>query len=266
MQTWAKYLLIIFIAFVGLWNVTKLPFLLAFNHDQDVAYNSHGIELSINLGHLVEGYRSRKMRTPPCNFMLVHSALGITLLAMVILTIVNGERRKKYCIPFFIFAIVEGFHAIPASLVNDAGFKPLFIVACAGLIGSGVWGIYTKYTYDKKPEAAEKHFVVQYFIICLINIFAAFLETPNVIKAFKYHDEHGEWLSYGDAPHPTVGHTWYDQFPEKYGVIIFFTFTCVVWGLWPLYLAEFAPAPAKEADDAVGDVEATTENTPLIIS
>jgi hypothetical protein len=37
--------------FVATWNLTKLPFYVSFNNDGDVAYNSHGIELSINLGH-----------------------------------------------------------------------------------------------------------------------------------------------------------------------------------------------------------------------
>eukprot|EP00957_Ditylum_brightwellii_P207699 15354139-Ditylum_brightwellii.AAC.1 len=92
---------------------------------------------------------------------------------MIILTIINAERRKKYCIPFFIFAIVEGLHAIPAASINDAGLAPLFLFACAGLIASGVWGIYTKYTYDKDPEAAEKNLLHQYIFIGVINFAAA---------------------------------------------------------------------------------------------
>jgi abortive infection bacteriophage resistance protein len=46
--------LIAFLAIVALWNVTKLPYYLSFNNDGNTAYNDHGIELSINLGHWVK--------------------------------------------------------------------------------------------------------------------------------------------------------------------------------------------------------------------
>jgi hypothetical protein len=46
-----KKVIIGFLLFVATWNLTKLPFYVSFNNDGDVAYNSHGVELSINLGH-----------------------------------------------------------------------------------------------------------------------------------------------------------------------------------------------------------------------
>jgi hypothetical protein len=95
--------------------------------------------------------------------MLVHSAMGLTLLAMVILVVLKVERRRKYCMIFYIFAICEGIHAIPASIFyNNAGLAPLFILGCALLIGSGVWGIWTKWVYDKDPARAEKNMLIQY--------------------------------------------------------------------------------------------------------
>lgn len=233
----AKRSFVIFLAVVILWNVTKLPFLMAFNNDGNVFYNSHGMELSINLGHWVKGYRSVKMRTPPCNFLLVHSAMGLTLLAMVILVVLKVERRRKYCMFFYIFAICEGIHAIPASIVNDAGLAPLFILACALLIGSGVWGIWTKWVYDKDPAIAEKNMLIQYAIITTVNSFAAFLETPQIIKALKSKDEKtGLFENYGDEPHASFGHTLYDQFPEKIGMTVFIVFTSIIWVVWPILL------------------------------
>jgi hypothetical protein len=173
---------IAFMSIVMLWNVTKLPFYMSFNKEGDIAYNKHGIELSINLGHWIKGYRSsRKMRTPACNFILVHSALGLTILFMMILTLVHKEWRNKYCKLFFCFAILEGFHALPASLINDAGFAPLFLFASAALVGSGVWGLKTNLEYAQDPQKAEKHLLIQYSTIAVINSFAAFLETPNII-------------------------------------------------------------------------------------
>jgi hypothetical protein len=44
---------IAFLLIVALHNLTKLPFYIALNNDGNTAYNDHGIELSINLGHWV---------------------------------------------------------------------------------------------------------------------------------------------------------------------------------------------------------------------
>ena len=252
---------IAFLSIVALWNVTKLPFYMSFNNDGDIAYNDHGIELSINLGHWIKGYRSAKMRTPACNFILVHAALGLTILFMMILTLLHKEWRNKYCRPFFCFAILEGFHALPASLINDAGLAPLFLFACVALIGSGVWGLKTNLEYAQDPTKAEKHLLIQYTIITVINSFAAFLETPNIIKALKTHDQTGVWKDYGDEPHRLVGHTLYDTLPEKVGMTFFLGFCFAVWFIWPLYLLD--TGKGKSGDDDGGNGVEEGETTPL---
>ena len=54
-----------FMMVVLLWNLVKLSFYVAYNNDDNDEYNARGVELSINLGHWIKGYRSLKMRTPP---------------------------------------------------------------------------------------------------------------------------------------------------------------------------------------------------------
>jgi len=252
---------IAFMSIVMLWNLTKLPYYMSFNNDGDIAYNEHGIELSINLGHWIKGYRSLKMRCPPCNFVLVHAALGLTILFMMILTLIHKEWRNKYCKPFFCFAILEGFHALPAALCNDAGLAPLFLFACVALVGSGVWGLKTNLEYAENPTKAEKHQLIQYTTIAVINSFAAFLETPNIIKAFKAHNQKGVWTDYGDEPHKLVGHTLYDTLPEKVGMTVFLGFCFAVWFVWPLYLIDIGEGKPDDDDDGNGAEDA--ETTPL---
>lgn len=244
-----------FLLLIALWNLTKLPFLMAFGNDGNSTYNDHGIELSINLGHWIKGFRSSKMRTPPCNFLLVHAALGITVVIMMVLTLIRKAWRKKYCKPFFIFAILEGIHAIPASLVNDAGLTPLFLFACALLIGSGVWGLKTNQEYDHDPSKAEKNLLIQYSIVAGVNSAAAFLETPKIIEAFKYHDENGVWKNFGDAPHKSFGHTLYDTLPEKVGMGVFLIFCTTVWFIWPLLLLNVEKEDPKDEihDNTAGE-------------
>ena len=247
-ETALTKLSITLLALMCIWNLTKLPYYISFNNDGNTVYNSHGIELSINLGHWVKGYRSKQMRTPPCNYILVHAALGLTLVTMMILTLIKKSWRRKYCKPFFWFAIIEGIHAIPASLINDAGFTPLFLVACALLIGCGVTGLYTIAKYNNSPQDAEKALFIQYVIVTVVNFFAALLEMPNILAAFKYKKIHGVFKNYGDEPKEIFGHTFYDKFPEKIGLTIFVGFFLIVWFIWPLYLIQIEPAN-EEADD-----------------
>jgi hypothetical protein len=244
---WKTKLVIAFIAIVALWNVTKLPYYMSFGNDGNVSYDSHGIELSINMGHWVKGYRSKKMRTPACNFILVHAALGITIVFMMIFTLIKKSWRKRYCKPFFWFAIIEGVHALPASLINDAGLTPLFLFACALLIGMGSWGLVTEKRYFENEARAEKNLLIQYIVVTIVNCFAAFLETPNIISALKSKSADGTFLNYGDEPHRLVGHTLYDALPEKVGMTIFLGFTFVVWFIWPLLLLQI-PHQSEEND------------------
>jgi hypothetical protein len=44
-----------FVVVVAAWNLSKLPFYMAFNNDQNGTYDqSTGIEMTINLGHMIE--------------------------------------------------------------------------------------------------------------------------------------------------------------------------------------------------------------------
>ena len=52
--TTGRLLLIASLLLVAVWNVSKFPFLMAFNKDGNDVYNDRGIELSINLGHWVK--------------------------------------------------------------------------------------------------------------------------------------------------------------------------------------------------------------------
>lgn len=258
-----KKVTIAFIAIIGIWNITKLPYYMSFGNDGNTSYNSHGIELSINLGHWVKGYRSKKMRTPPCNFLLVHASLGLTIVSMMILTLINQAWRKRYCKPFFIFAIIEGFHALPASWINDAGLTPLFLLACGLLIGMGYWGLKTNESYSKDPEKAEKEFLIQYSVITLVNCFAAFLETPNIIAAFKSKEATGTFHDYGDEPHKLFGHTIYDALPEKVGYTIFVLFTVSAWFIWPLLLLDIE-VPLENERGIPKNEENIDETTQLV--
>lgn len=230
---------------------------MALGRDGNTEYADHGLELSIHLGYIIEGYRSVRQRTPAFNYLLCHAAMGITIVVMQILCMINQKWRKKHCIPFFVFSILEGIHAIPASIINDSPFLvALFSTACALLISLGVWGIYTKLTCDEAhPEKAERHFTIQYTVITTINAFAAVLETPNIFNAFKDKDSiTGEFLVRGEVhPHPMVGNTFYDKFDEKFGQVFFFSFISIVWFIWPICIlqikGEGAPAASKKVHE-----------------
>jgi hypothetical protein len=252
-SAWKSKAVIAFIVIIAILNVTKLPYFMSFGNDGNVSYNSHGIEVSINLGHWVKGYRSAKQRAPACNFFLIHATLGLTILFMMILTLVKETWRKKYCKPFFWFAIIEGVHAIPASLINDSGFTPLFLFACALLIGMGIWGLETNKRYIENEARAEKLLFIQYTVVTLVNCFAALLESLQMIKAFKSKTAEGTFHDTGDEPHRLFGHTLYDALPEKVGMTLFLGFTFVVWFIWPLLLLDLKMPHQNEENSTRND-------------
>ena len=250
-----------FMMVVLLWNITKLPFYMAFNNDGNDEYNKRGIELSINLGHWVPGYRTVKMRTPACNFILVHATIGITLLFMMILTLIRKKWRKKYCVPFFCFSIVHGIHSFPAAIINDSLFlRILFIVACVGLIGSGLWGLKTNRDYEQDRVKGDLHLLICYIIIAVINSVAAVLEGNNIFVAYRGKDNGVfELTEYGDEPHKRFGNTLYDALPEKVGMAVFLGFVFAVWFVWPMYLLQVG----KDDSEEVVAKKNTNETTPL---
>ena len=246
MQPVATKALIVLISVIALWNLFKLPYYISFGNDGNNGYSDHGVELSINLGHWVKGYRSLPMRCPPCNFFLVHAIIGITLLFMMVLTLINKKWRKKHCKPFFAFSIAMGLHTFPAALANDAGFTPLFVVACSLLIGSGFLGLKADQEYDQDPVEGDKNLFIHYVIITIVNCGAAALELPNILKAFKVNSAEGAFKVYGDVPHKLWGTTLYSKFPEKLGMTVFVVFVTCVWFLWPLYLCEINKSEKKK--------------------
>lgn len=187
------------------------------------------------------------MRTPACNFILVHCTVGITILSMSVMAMTNRNFRKNYCVPFFAFTIFHSFQTAPASWINDAGFMPLFMVACLLQGAMAVWGLQTRKTYDQDPAKADKELHLQYGVITFINAAAAFLEVPNIMKAFGHKNQTGEWNVIKEGPHDLYGNTPYDLFPEKVGVAFFVIFTTCVWFLWPLMLAKVDLLPSKKA-------------------
>ena len=178
------------------------------------------------------------MRSCPWNFLLLHSILGITILIMMILTLLNKKWRKKFCVYFFYFGIVEGIHAFPICYINDSPMRMLFILACFLLVIPSIWGLHTNKTYAKNPEKAEKHLLIQYTILTVTNAFGGVLEMPRIVRALNYHSQHNEWESFGDKPHRSVGNTFFDKYgPRKEIGLLIFVLYCVAVGiLWPLSL------------------------------
>lgn len=91
-----KFLIFFIGVFLPAWTLSKVPLYLAFDDQGTDAYDARGLGGSINLEQWVEGFRSSKLHSPACNFLLVHIAFGITVLVMMALTIYNVAWRRKY--------------------------------------------------------------------------------------------------------------------------------------------------------------------------
>ena len=139
-----------------------------------------------------------------------------------------------------------GIHNFPAALANDAGFTPLFVVACSLLIGSGFLGLKADQEYDQDPVKCDKNLFIHYVIITIVNCGAAALELPKILKAFKFNSAEGAFKVYGDVLHKLWGTTLYRKFPEKLGMTVFVVFVTCVWFLWPLYLCEINKSEKKK--------------------
>jgi hypothetical protein len=114
----------------------------------------------------------------------------------------------------------------------------MFLVACTLQIALGLWGIQTGQTYDANPAKADKSLAVAYGGITFINAAAAFLEVPNIAKAFSSKKANGVFDIIKEGPHELYGKTPYDLLPEKVGLAFFFMFTGAVWFIWPLILVQ----------------------------
>jgi len=88
-----------------------------------------------------------------------------------IIIVPSSQRMEKYILQAFL--LLCNTRGLSCSACFFAGVAPLLLFACAALIGSGVWGLKTNLEYAQDPQKAEKHLLIQYSTIALINSFAA---------------------------------------------------------------------------------------------
>lgn len=229
-----KKVLLVFLVGLCAWNLTKVPYYLAFDAaDAADAYARHGLEGSINLGHWVDGYHGTKLKTPAVNFLLVHNVIGITVLMMMAISLVRPPLRRSWGPVFFPFAIVLGAHTLPAAWMMDSPFrKYLFTATCALVIGAAIFGLFVLRRGDRSPES-EKHLLIAYSLITFGSYGAGFAEFYQIGKNTVARLSTGVWPDFGPLPHPLAGRTAYDAVPEAVGLAVFALFVTVVWIVWP---------------------------------
>ncbi len=193
------------------------------------------------------------MRTPACNFILLHCTFGITILSMSVMAMTNKVWRRNYGFPFYCFTIFHGLHTMPASWINDAGFMPLFMVACILEIIMALFGIFDTLPKlkgnptNKQLAQIDKELAIQYAWITFINAAAALLEAPNISKAFNSKAENGVFDIIKEGPHKLYGNTPYDIFPEKIGMGLSLAFSIACWLIWPIFLVTLDSAKKTAA-------------------
>lgn len=235
-QVWRK-LLIGALVFLTVWNFTKVPYYIQFNANGDTPYEKGGLTGSINLYYWLPGFKSSKLRSPACNFLLVHIAFGSMVLIMMALSLVKTAWRKKYGKWFFSFAICLSVHTVPAAMMMpQMPLRILFTFTCVWVFVSAIFGFQTLRHYDEDPVKAEKHLLIEYSLITLGAYGAGFAEFTGIASKIKYRLANGVWKQYGDVPSPLFGHTFYDKLPEKVGMTFFFVFITIFWFYWPIKL------------------------------
>ncbi len=258
---WRK-ILIFFLVFLTVWNFTKVPYYIQFNKDGDTDYEKGGLTGSINLYYWLHGFKSSKLRSPACNFLLVHVAFGSTVLIMMALSLIKTKWRKKYGNYFFFFAVCLSVHTVPAAMMMpQIPLRILFTFTCVWVFVSAIFGFKTLREYDQDPVKAEKHLTIEYALITLGAYGAGFAEFTGIGAKIKYRLQTGEWKQYGDTPSPLFGHTFYDKLPEKVGMTFFFVFISIVWFWWPIKIAKIdtdVPATSGKNSGVVN------ENTRLV--
>lgn len=166
-----KKLVIFCLLFLVAWNATKIPFYIAFDSNGDSDYEKGGLTGQINLHYWIKGYTSAKLHSPACNFVLVHVAIGSTVLIMMAMTLVKQAWRRKYGYYFFSFAILLGTHTLPASWVMpQLPLRILFLCTCALVMVNGALGLRTLANYERDPVKAEKDLAMEYGLITLGSV------------------------------------------------------------------------------------------------
>lgn len=240
-----KFLIFFIGVFLPAWTLSKVPLYLAFEDGGSDAYDARGLGGSINLEQWVEGYRSSKLHSPPCNFLLVHIAFGITVLVMMALTIYNVAWRRKYGNIFFTFSILLGVHTIPSALgMHALPLRILFTFTCLLVITAAVFGFFTLANYEENPVKAEKHLRIEYGLITFAAWGAGFAEFTGIAPKLIYRFKNGAWKTYATSPDPDWGKSIYFRFPESVGVWIFMLTMVFVWMVWPMMLLSLPEQPA----------------------
>lgn len=261
---WRK-LLIFALVFLTAWNLTKVPYYIQFDKNGDTDYEMGGLTGSINLEYWISGFKSSKLRSPACNFLLVHIAFGSTVLIMMALSLVKTAWRRKYGNYYFFFAVCLSLHTVPAAMMMpQLSLRILFTFTCVWVFVSAILGFKTLREYDQDPVKAEKHLTIEYALITIGAYGAGFAEFSGIISKFKYRLDTGEWKQYGDVPDPLFGHTIYDKLPEKVGMTFFFIFISIVWFYWPIKLIEIDTNVS--AISGKSNSEVPNENTRLVQS
>lgn len=254
-----RKVLIFFLVFLVAWNFTKVPYYIQFNPNGDTPYEKGGLTGSINLEYWIPGFKSSKLRSPACNFLLVHVAFGSTVLIMMALSLIKTAWRKKYGKWFFSFTICLAVHTVPAAMMMPAiPLRILFTFTCVWCFASAVWGFFTLRDYDKDPVKAEKELVIQYGLITLGAYGAGFAEFTGIGSKVKYRLATGEWRQYlidgQNLPSPLFGHTFYDKLPERVGMTFFFVFIAIFWFWWPIKLLKIDTS-SKPSEEEIGEKE-----------
>lgn len=236
-----KGILLFFLVGLCVWNVTKIPYYIAFDPANVTdEYVSHGLEGSINLGHWVEGYHGTKLKTPAINFLAVHNVVGITVLMMMAFSLVRPTLRRRFGLPFFGFAILLGAHTLPAAWMMDGAFrKYLFTATCVMVIGAALFGLVVLRRYERYQPSSEKYLLIAYSLITLGAYGAGFAEFYQIGSNTIARLRSGIWPDFGPLPHDLTGLTPYDRFPEAIGFTVFALWIGIVWVVLPLkrYLA-----------------------------
>lgn len=229
-----KKVLLFFLVGLCVWNLTKIPYYLAFDPADTDAYTAHGLEGSINLGHWVEGYHGTKLKSPAANFLLVHNVVGITVLMMMALTLLRPPLRRRWGRWFFPFAILLGAHTVPAAWMMDGAFRRyLFTATCVMVIGAAIWGLVVLRRYERLQPRAEKHLLICYGLITLGAYGAGFAEFYQIGSNALVRIRSGTWPDFGPDPHPLSGRTPYDVLPEALGLVVLAVWIGAVWVWMP---------------------------------
>lgn len=230
-----RKVLIFFLFFLCAWNFTKVPYYIQFDPLGTTEYDKGGLTGSINLYYWLDGFRSSKLHSPACNFLLVHMAFGSTVLVMMALSLIKTSWRRKYGWYYFTCSILLAVHTVPAAMgMNKKPLQILFTFTCVWVFVSAVFGYRTLKNYDKDPVKAEKELLIEYSLITLGAYGAGFAEFTGIGAKIKYRLAEGVWKTYGDLPDPKFGHSVYDLLPEKVGMTIFFAWMAAVWFYVPI--------------------------------